>query len=334
MIKISVVKRMRFIEKVNREFSDIVLPSIFISNNMPSLDEASIKTYIYILFLSRNSIDFSLEDMAKNLGLKKLEIEKALDILESEELILKNIDGYEVLDIKEQEINSTYMPKLKPKQSEVKSITEKRRIAAASAINDSFFQGIMALSWYVDINTLFEKYAFDEDVMIALFHECGERKALKKNYVFKVAESWYKGGVKTFEQLEDYQKKSEDMSKLKSKIKSKLRFNRAFTEYEEQYITEWIEKYKYSFEEIDYAIKKTLTKGTPSIGYINGILRNWNEKGFKKLTDIIEAESLITKDRITEDKIKKSDDSKNKAFKHRNYEQRKNVNLNEYYDNL
>lgn len=325
---------MKFLEKVNREFSDILLPSIFISNNMPSLDEASIKTYLYILFLSRNNIDFSIEDMAKKLGLKGIEIEKALDTLEAEELILKDMEGYEILDIKEQEINSTYMPKLKPKQSEAKNIIEKRRIAAASAINDSFFQGIMALSWYVDINTLFEKYAFDEDVMIALFHECGERKALKKNYVFKVAESWYKGGVKSFEQLEDYQKKSEDMSKLKTKIKSRLRFNRTFTEYEEQYISEWVEKFNYTFDEIDYAIKKTLNKGTPSIGYINGILRNWNEKGYKKLADIIEAENLITKDKITEDKIKKSDDSKNKTLKHRNYEQRKNVNLNEYYDNL
>lgn len=323
---------MKFVEKVNRELSDISLPSIFISNNMPSLDEVSIKVYLYMLFLSRNNIEFSLEDMAKKLGIKNIDVEKALDNLEHEDLILKNAEGYELLDLKEQEVNKTYMPKLKPKQSEAKSIVEKRRIAAASAINDSFFQGIMALSWYVDINTLFEKYAFDEDVMIALFHECGERKALNKNYVFKVAESWYKGGVKTFEQLEDYQKRTEDINKIKTKIKNRLRLNRTFTEYEEQYILEWIEKFNYSFDEIDYAIKKTLNKGTPSIGYINGILRNWSEKGYKKLSDIIEAETLITKEQLNRESKKIMTQSK--VLKHKNYEQRKNINLNEFYDNL
>lgn len=325
---------MKFVEKKNREFTDILIPSIFVSNNMPSLDEISIKTYLYIIFLATNNIDFELEDMAKKLGVKKIEIEKALDNLESEELVLKTMEGYEILDVKEQEINNTYMPKLKPKLSEEKSIVERKRMAAISAINDSFFQGIMALSWYIDINTLFEKYNFDEDVMIALFHECAERKALKKNYVFKVAESWYKGGVKTFEQLEDYQKKSEDMNKLKTKIKSKLRFNRAFTEYEEQYISQWIEEYGYTFEEIDYAIKKTLNKGTPSIGYINGILRNWNEKGYKTIKDILTAEENMTKDKMINGEIKKQTKDNNSNLKHKNYEQRKNVNLNEYYDNL
>lgn len=325
---------MKFVEKKNREFTDILIPSIFVSNNMPSLDEISIKTYLYIIFLAINNIDFELEDMAKKLGVKRVEIEKALDTLESEELVLKTMEGYEILDVKEQEINNTYMPKLKPKLSEEKSIVERKRMAAISAINDSFFQGIMALSWYIDINTLFEKYNFDEDVMIALFHECAERKALKKNYVFKVAESWYKGGVKTFEQLEDYQKKSEDMNKLKTKIKSKLRFNRAFTEYEEQYISQWIEEYGYTFEEIDYAIKKTLNKGTPSIGYINGILRNWNEKGYKTIKDILTAEENMTKDKMINGEIKKQTKDNNSNLKHKNYEQRKNVNLNEYYDNL
>lgn len=322
---------MKFVEKVSLELSDISLPSIFISNNMPSLDEASIKVYLYILFLARNNIEFSKEDIAKKLGLKNVDVEKALDTLEHQNLILKSNAGYEILDLKEQEINNTYVPKLKSNACSARSAVEKRRIAAAQAINDSFFQGIMARSWCVDINTLFEKYGFEEDVMIALFHECCERNALNKNYVFKVAESWYNGGVKTFEQLEDYQKKAEDINKLKTKIKNKLRLNRTFTEYEEKYIEEWVEKYGYSFEEIDYAMKKTLNKGTPSIGYINGILRNWNEKGYKKLSDIIEAETLITKEQINKDK---PSFAQGKVLKHKNYEQRKNINLNEFYDNL
>ena len=63
------------------------------------------KLYIYIKFLARNNMEFSSADIAKKLGIKVQELDKVFDTLESEELILKTVDGYELLDVKEQEIN-------------------------------------------------------------------------------------------------------------------------------------------------------------------------------------------------------------------------------------
>ena len=319
---------MKFTERKNRELMDISVPGIFVTNTMFGLDEVSLKLYLYIKFLVDNNLSFDISDIAKKLSVKTYDIENAFNTLEDEELILKTPDGYELLDVKEIEINKTYIPKLKPVKA-AKSITEQKRMAAATAINESFFQGIMALSWYVDISTLFEKYGFDEDVMIALFHECSERKALKKNYVFKVAENWYKGGVKTFEQLEDFLTAQEEYSKIKSKIKSRLRLNRSFTEYEEAYILNWIQKYKYSFDEIDYAIKKTIAKGTPSIGYIDGILKNWNAKGYKNLEEIMYSETPSAN--VV---AQKSAAVNRPVVKKKEYEQKKDIDLNDFYDNL
>ncbi len=322
---------MKFVEKLNREVMDVELPGIFVNNCMTSLDELSLKLYIYIKFLAKNNMEFARADIAKKLGVKVAELEKAFDTLEAEELVIKTVDGFDILDVKEQELNKIYIPKLEPKVSKVKSDVEKKRIAAANAINESFFQGIMALCWFVDINTLFEKYGFEEEVMIALFHECAERKALNKNYVFKVAESWYKGGVKTFADLEIYLDEQDKLQQIKAKIKSKLRLNRAFTEYEEIYIAEWINKYGYTFDEIDYAIKKTVAKGNASIGYINGILTNWYESGYKTLVNIIEAEGTVTKQKIVSETQKVA---QSKTLKHKNYEQDKAIDWNQYYDNM
>ena len=80
---------MKFVEKINRELMDVELPGIFVSNCMASLDEISLKLYIYIKFLAKNRIDFEAVDIAKKFGLKVAELEKALDVLETEELILK-----------------------------------------------------------------------------------------------------------------------------------------------------------------------------------------------------------------------------------------------------
>lgn len=322
---------MKYVEKSKIELSDILVPDLFISNYMLGLDEHSLKLYLYMKFMAKNKIDIKEEQIAKKLGIGKVEYEKAIKQLETEELIIKLEDGFSFVDIKEQELNKTYIPKLKPKSDGRKTAVEKKRIAAASAINETFFQGIMTLGWYVDISTLFEKYMFDEDVMIALFQYCQERNALRKNYVFKVAETWYKGNVKTFEQLENYLEEQDKVNKVKTKIKRILRITRNFTEYEEEYINKWINEYKYEFDVIELALKKTVQKMTnPTINYTNAIIANWHEKGFKNLQDVMEENSKVTKQMVTQ--AKKS--TSTSTLKHKNYEQRKYDDLESYYDNM
>lgn len=322
---------MKYVEKSKIELSDILVPDLFISNYMLGLDEHSLKLYLYMKFMAKNKIDIKEEQIAKKLGIGKVEYEKAIKQLETEELIIKLEDGFSFVDIKEQELNKTYIPKLKPKSDGRKTAVEKKRIAAASAINETFFQGIMTLGWYVDISTLFEKYMFDEDVMIALFQYCQERNALRKNYVFKVAETWYKGNVKTFEQLENYLEEQDKVNKVKTKIKRILRITRNFTEYEEEYINKWINEYKYEFDVIELALKKTVQKMTnPTINYTNAIIANWHEKGFKNLQDVMEENSKVTKQMVSQ--AKKS--SSTSTLKHKNYEQRKYDDLESYYDNM
>jgi len=48
----------------------------------------------------------------------------------------------------------------------------------------------MSPSWYTDIDAWFDRYKFDEDVMLALFQYCFDHKGLIKPYIEKVAESW------------------------------------------------------------------------------------------------------------------------------------------------
>jgi DnaD/phage-associated family protein len=149
---------------------------------------------------------------------------------------------------------------------------------------------------------------------------------LKKNYVFKVAESWNKGGVKTFDELEDYQNKQTKLNNVMQKMKSKLRLNRSFTEYEEAFIASWINEFKYDFDIVDFAIQKTSSKGAPTIGYINGILKNWHESGLSTLNDIMQKEEnkVVPRQRVTV--------GVSNNLNHKNYEQRKDIDLNEFYD--
>lgn len=320
---------MKFIQKNKMELCDTPVADLFILNNMFSLEAVDIKLYLYMLFLSKSGTEIDKPNLAKKLCVSEQEINFALDRLQAEELIIKSSQGFLITDLKENEVNKTYIPKLEPKINRVQSELERKRIAAAEAINESFFQGIMSLGWYTDIGTLFKNYNFSEEVMIALFHYCQERNALNKKYVYAVAENWYNGGVKTFEQLEEFLESYECLQKIKQKIVKALRLNRNITKYEEQYINTWVKDYNYDFAMIEEALKRTVTIANPTISYINGILSNWHKKGFKTVKD------LDNDNKTTEEKSKQyNKNTLKEKSKYQSYEQRSYTDLESFYDNM
>ena len=314
---------MKFVSKSKLELADTMLPDLFIVNHMNSLEPIDVKVYIYMQYLSKNNEEIDSSNMAKKLSTSEDEISVSLDRLQSEELISKTTYGFNIVNLKEVEINKLYTPKIEPKKTKAFVEQEQARTLAAGAISESFFNGLMSFSWYTDIGILFDRYKFSEEVMIALFHYCDERKALNKKYVYAVAEGWYKGGVKTFEHLEEYLDKITKFQITIQKISKALRLNRNLTKYEEAYVNKWLYEYMYDFDMIEEALKRTVSKSNPSINYINGILSNWFKKEYKKVEDIQnEVRQTIT--------IKDN----NSKVKYKDYEQRNYDNLETYYDNL
>ncbi len=320
---------MKFVQKSSLELGEIVLPDLFILNYMPQLEQIDVKIYLYIIFLSKKQIEIDKADLAKKLGISEQELSFGFERLQAEELITRTTHGYTITDIRENEINKTHIQKVEPRRTKEQTEKDRKRIAAASAINESFFQGVMSLGWYTDISAMFENYSFSEEVMIALFHYCQERKALNKKYVHAVAESWYNGGVKTFEQLEEFLENYDNIQKIKQKISKALRLNRNLTKYEEQYIDTWIKDYKYDFDIIEEALKRTVNKANPTISYVNGILVNWHKKGYKTVSDI--DKEMIQTNSANKRNYKNASMSKTK---YQDIDQREYTNLESFYDNM
>lgn len=318
------------------ELSDTLVSDLFILNHMVSLEEVDIKVYLYLLFLSKTQTELDNTALAKKICITENELSFSLDRLQTEELIIKTSQGFNIVDLKEVEVNKSYIPKMEPKVNRVQTELEKKRIAAAEAINESFFQGIMSLGWYTDIGTLFKNYSFSEEVMIALFHYCQERKALNKKYVYAVAENWYNGGVKTFEQLEEFLESYDEIQKIKQKIIKALRLNRNITKYEEQYINSWVKDFGYNFSIIEEALKRTVSIANPTISYINGILSNWYKKGYKTIEDLKNAEKEFEQKKCEKNNIynSRNNSKESNSTKFKNYEQRKYSDLESFYDNF
>jgi DnaD/phage-associated family protein len=274
-------------------YSDTLLPDIFITEYMPSMDCSFVKVYVYCLFLSKHNKKASAYDMSKKLEMDLDTARSALDYLEDKGLITRKNDAVQIVDLKDKEIKKIYRMKStsSPAEALLSSERNKKRNRTVSAINKSFFQGLMSPSWYTDIDAWFDIYEFEEDVMYALFQHCYNNGGLAKNYILKVAENWKSKNIKNSFDLDRYSLEYEKLKEVKSKICKKLKLSRNLTVYEEEFIEKWLYEYEYTFEIIELALKKTTGKTNPSFKYINAIITDWHNNGLKNKEEILEYDS-------------------------------------------
>ena len=308
-------------------FSYTELPDVFFTEYLSAAKGDYIKIYLYILFLSKYNKDVKITDLSKKLALPFNIIQEALAYWENQGVIIKKNTGYIICNLQEKELLNLYSPKLTSSPEKTKQTEQnKSRAAAIESINNLYFQGIMSPSWYNDIDLWFTKYQFDEQVMISLFGYCFEKSALHRNYVQAVAEAWNKSNIKTYTDLDNYYQKQEKLNLVKKSVSKKLGFTRPLTQFEEAYIEKWSVDFGYSQDIIDIALKKTTSKANPTFDYINKLITDWNEHGFKTTTEI---QNYIQE---SNEKIKKTKELEKKSG-FQGYEQRNYDNLDSLYAN-
>lgn len=308
-------------------FSFTPLPDIFFTEYLSQLSGNCIKVYLYLLFLSKYGKDIKLNDLSKKLELPLKIIQDSVKQLEDENIIIKKNTGYIINDLQEIELHKLYNLKVSSSAEQLeKSVKNQYRAKAIENINNQFFQGIMSPSWYTDIDLWFNKYGFDEEVMIALFGYCFNRSALHRNYIQTVAEAWYKNNIKTFNDLDIYYEKQEKIKKISKNISKKLAISRQLTQYEEAYIEKWTLDYNYSMDIIEIALKRTTSKANPSFDYLDKLLTDWHDRKLNSTDAIIKfLNEMKQKNKSIKDLEKKSG--------YNNYDQRNYNDLNNLYAN-
>lgn len=311
-------------------YSDTLVPDIFISEYLPSMNCEHVKVYIYCLFLGKHNKQASTEELSKKLDLDEAKVKEALTMLEVMGLITRKDKGIVLVDLKEKEIRKMYRLKTTstPEEAAMSSERNKRRNAIISAINNCFFQGVMSPSWYTDIDAWFDKYSFEEDVMYALFQHCYDHRGLSKNYILKVADNWHNKGICNSFDLDRYFMEYQKCRDIRLLIIKKLKLSRNLTEYEEELIEKWVVEYAFGFDVIELGLKKTTGKTNPNFKYIHAILAEWNGKGLKNVEEIIAYEKT---------RKKSTKGSKESAIPQRaNFEQRQydDSYYNSLYENV
>ncbi len=280
-------------------FSSTEIPDVFFTEYLPEARSEFVKVYFYVLFLSKHSSEIKINDLSKTLDLDFPIVQDAIKYWETVGLLVKNPNGYCLANIQEIELNKLYHPKVNLSPEDIQKNAESQAHAKViESINSQFFSGTMTPTWYADIDLWFQKYGFDEQVMLALFSYSYENRALHRNYIQTVAEAWNKENIKTYNDLDLYFERREKTNVLKKKIAQKLNLSRNLTAYDEEYIIKWTETYQYSMDIIEVALKKATTKNTISFEYIDTLLSDWHNKDLSTVDEInTYLNSLKTKDK-------------------------------------
>ena len=285
------------------------------------------------MFLCKYNGEIAPLDLSKKLALPLKTVELGLKYWEEQGVMVKKNKVYELTDLKKIEVDKLYKPKLTSSIEDAIEGNTKNilRTQAINEINSSFFQGVMSPTWYTDIDNLFTKYHFDEDVMVALFRYCYDRQALHKKYLYAVAEGWASNKVQTMNDLERYYLEVEKSNKIKKNISKKLGITRNLSQYEEAYIEKWTLDYNYSMDIIEIALKKTTSKTNFSFDYIDKMITDWHDKNLSTPEDI---SSYLKEQKQKNKELKGFDNQQMTIQKYVDTQTNQYDDLNKFYANL
>ena len=308
-------------------FQTTQIPDIFFSEYLGNMPGDYLKIYLYLSFLSKYSKEVKVNDLSKNLALPFNVINEGMKYLEDNNLILRKPQGFIILDLQDKMLNELYKPNVKTSPEKIAENAEnKERIKLVEYLNNKYFQGVMGPTWYNDIDTWFDKFEFDKQVMISLFDYCFKKSALHRNYIQAVAEAWALNKIKTIEDLENYYIEQDRVMKIKKAVAKKLGKHSGLSQYEEAYIEKWIKEYKYDMNIIEIALKRTTFRANASFEYFNNILSDWNERNLRtpeQVLTFLEQRKQFNKDK----------NELNKKVKKESFEQREYSNLSYLYAN-
>ncbi|MGD9473384.1 MAG: DnaD domain protein [Eubacteriaceae bacterium] len=273
------------------------LENIFINHYMPSARGDYVKVYLYGLKRCYNNSlsSISNSDIAKDLHLLETDVKRAWDYWAEEGIISIDYIGTVEANIKFFNITGTYLYKNKPVEAPAKNLPafnemEKRIQQMYDKIQDMYESRTVSKAEMLMFKHWLEDYHFTPEAVILIVEyslnminnkEKGFTSSQVKNYLEKVAESFYKTGVRDHLDVEKHIENLLTRRKHYYEIFKLLGLRRNPMASEQTLMNRWLSIF--SMDIIKEAISRS---NQPNLKYIDGIIKNWQEKGFKSLEDV------------------------------------------------
>ncbi|WP_195947945.1 DnaD domain protein [Paraclostridium bifermentans] len=305
-----------FFKEVNEiDLGQTTIDNIFIDIFMPMANGLYVQVYLlgyrYACDETSNP-KFNNNSIAKNLNVPLSDVLAAWDFWEDKNLIKKHkndgLDDFsfsiEFLDLKK-----IYIDNILNANNSVKS-----DVNAIVSINDNpeirkMFNSINQIigrhlqsNEKITIMDMIDKYNMSTEMIVCAYEHVKEQTGVAKpvSYVEGIIRNWYDASLYTVEDVKNsFAQRSKRFMMYKT-VFNELGFSRQATKAEKEIMDVWFDKYEFDIELILEACSKSKNISNPSIAYINGIVKSWNDKNIKTLEDL----------KTSEEEFKKQSESK------------------------
>lgn len=333
--------------------SDVtIVPNIFIDQFMPSANGAYVKVYLYLIrCFSGNIPEITISSIADHLDNTEKDILRALNYWEKLGLLsltknqLKEITAIHMIDISSAKLETATTVELiddivqEPDEisanlhTEFKSETRKSYSAdqiAAFTSNEKIQYTMHIVEIYLDrplkpmdiqlILYLNEELHFSTELIMFLFEYCVSKGKKNSSYIEAVALTWAEGGIDTEEKAKEA---TAAYNEHYGVINKAFGLNRAPGQIERQYITKWVEVYKFSDDILTEACNRTILRTQkPDFKYTDKILETWFKKGVKNKNDIAKLDEEFNKGNHSNENNRQAASSKPTSNKFNQFPQR------------
>lgn len=292
-------------KETNYIFNNIHIPEVFMKKYYFKMPAETVKVYLYFVYLEQMNDElilkkeFSIQDIADKTNILPKHVKQILQYLIEIKLLIYTPDGYIVTNLQEKELKELYNPRMQANKEEIlKENSDSKYKEIIDTIESQFFSANgMNSQWYKQIIYWFNKYQFEDMVMLAIFAKCFSTGAKPVKYVETVAQAMFDKGIRTYA---DFEKSTKNDTKLRNMIKflkSELNIQKNLTKPQERIVERWVIEYGYNKDVIKYLIEKTINKDNVGFAYLDKIAKHWHEQNLKKLKDIEEYENMTKEER-------------------------------------
>ena len=146
---------------------------------------------------------------------------------------------------------------------------------------------------------IIDKFNVTTNLVTFAYEYAKKKKGVPKpvKYIEAIIKGWYDSNLYTLEDVKNSLSDREHRFKLYKIIFDELGFNRIPTRVEKEIMDTWFDKFNMNIDIIIEACSKSKNIASPSIAYINGVVKNWYEEDIKSLADLNKSKEKVSQKR-------------------------------------
>ncbi len=302
--------------------SVFAVPTAIVDKGLKLASETELKVLLYILRNSQNELSDEL--VAKALCIHEEEVSDALSYWSDKGLLVKMGESIEMTNITSKTEKATEpksensaqimeaQPKprvsartLKPEPAYVaKRLKADKNLAELMNEAQRILEKMLSNADMATIVMLHDTDGLPLEVILMLMEHCAKIGKGTLRYIEKTGMAWANEGINTIALAEEKIKRQNESSDAWNRVSAVfgLRIGGTPTKKQLNFADVWVNEWKFSEDMLRLAYEKCVdAKSELNMGYINGILRKWNEEGLRNPQEIEKRDTL---------RQEKSDESK------------------------